>query len=202
MNAIKEIRENYKLTQLALAMYLGVSKSLVAMAEAGNRDLPMYAFKRFNTLAMAYEPIQTGKTALSIETNISPIEKLAIRKFLKKRLQALTIKAGYLQHKLNLLIAAYSNANTQAAGIRKLQAVVSKKTGQADHKQSLSISLQETNYRMLTSHPQQQFLLEAKLLAIKFESALLMQQLQTAGSKGLVSSEKNILVILQSLLTQ
>ena len=202
MNAIKEIRENYKLTQVALAIYLGVSKSLVAMAETGKRDLPMDAFKRFNTLAMAYEPIQTEKLVLSSETNISSKEKLAIRKFLKKRLQALTIKASHLQHKLNCLIAVYSNANTQAAGIRKLQAVASKKTEPADRKQSLAMTLQETNYRMLTSHPQQQFLLEAKLLAIKFESALLLQQIQTAGGNGLVSSEKNILVILQSLLAR
>ena len=200
MNAIKEIRGNYKLTQVALAIYLGVNRSLLAMAETGKRDLPMSAFKRFNTLAMAYEPIQTGKLALSIETNIPAKEKLAIRKSIKKRLQALTIKASHLQHKLNCLIAAYSNANTQAAGIRKLQAVASKKTEPADRKQSLAITLQETNSRMLTAHPQQQFLLEAKLLAIKFESALLSQQLQTAGCKGFARSEKNILAIVQNLL--
>ena len=202
MNAIKEIRKNYKLSQMQLAIYLGVSRSLLALVETGRRDLPMYAFKRFNTLAMAYEPILKGKVAVSSETNISSKEKLAIRKSLKKRLQALTKKASHLQHKLNWLIDAYENANTQAAGIKKLQTVASKKTEPADRKQSLAISLQEANSRMLTSHPQQQFLLEAKLLAIKFESALLSQQLQTAGGKGFVTSKKNISVILQSLLVQ
>ena len=181
MNAIKEIRGKYKLSQMQLAIYLGTSKSLLAMAETGKRELPMYAFKRLNTLAMAYEPIQTGKVAVSSETNISAKEKLAIRKSLKKRLQALTKNAIHLQHKLNRLIDTYSYASTQAAGIRKLQAVASKKAEPAGRKQSLAISLQETNSRMLASHPQQQFLLEAKLLAIKFESALLSQQLQTAG---------------------
>ena len=80
--------------------------------------------------------------------------------------------------------------------------LASKKAGSTDRKQSLSMSLQKANSRLLASHPQQQFLIEAKLLAIKFESALLSQQLQTAGGKGLVTSEKNILVILQSLLAQ
>ena len=93
------------------------------MAETGRRDLPMDAFKRLNTLAMAYEPIQTGKSALSRETNIPAKERLAIRKSLKMRLQTLTKKAGHLQHKLNWLIDAYESANTQAAGIRKLHAI-------------------------------------------------------------------------------
>ena len=191
MNTVKEIREKYKLPQVELAIYLGVSRSTLAMVETGKRDLPMDAFKRFNTLAMAYEPIQTGKLAFSGETNISTKEKLAIRKFLKKRLQTLTIKASYLQHKLNHLIAAYSNANMQAAGIRKLQAVASKKAEPAARRQSLAISLHQTNYNILTAHPQQQFLLQAKLLAVKFESALLLQQLQTAGGKRFAATEKN-----------
>ena len=170
------------------------------MAETGKRDLPMDVFKRFNTLAMAYEPIQAGKVAVTSEINISAKEKLAIRRSLKKRQQLLTTKASLLQHKLDCFIAEYSKASTQAAGIRKLQVVASKKTESADRKQSLAISLQETNRRMMAFCPQQQFLLEAELLAIKFESALLLQQLQTAGGKGLAASEKNMLGIIQSLL--
>lgn len=199
MNAISDIRKKYRLSQQQLAASLGTSRTTVAMAETGQRDLPIEALKKFNRLAIAYETAQSAPAALNTEGAPAIKQRLAFRKRLKKRQQQLNRQARRLTYILNGLQALNNDVQNQSAGIRKLQLTQSQQDIAAG-RQNLLVNLQEDTNQLLTAQAQKQFILQSKLLSLQFEAALLQQQLQTANGIGNKLSPNNILAIVQQLL--
>ena len=199
MNAISDIRKKYRLSQQQLAAWLGTSRTTVAMAETGQRDLPIEALKKFNRLAIAYETAQSAPAAANTEGAPAIKQRLAFRKRLKKRQQQLNRQARRLSYILSGLQALNNDIQNQAAGIRKLQLTQSQQDITAG-RQNLLVNLQDDTNQLLTAQAQKQFILQSKLLSLQFEAALLQLQLQTANGIGNKLSQYNILAIVQELL--
>ncbi|MBC7935844.1 MAG: helix-turn-helix transcriptional regulator [Rhizobacter sp.] len=111
MNGLKDIRLKHNLSMSAFAMLLQVSKSLVNMAEAGKRSLPINALLKLATLQ------QNGMaTRSTMKTSTTPIlefeaaGQLATTKALQKHVRNCRHALTMLERRLQGLQIKYDNA--------------------------------------------------------------------------------------------
>lgn len=77
MDSLKEFRLKARITQLSLAGYLGVSKSLIWHAENGTRELPDEAWARLKDLLVLMDTKQSSDTFIPANCVKAQNKKLA-----------------------------------------------------------------------------------------------------------------------------
>jgi transcriptional regulator with XRE-family HTH domain len=116
MNSTQEIREAFGLTQQELAVFLGVSRSLISMAEGGRAHLPTAALLQLGRLAACF--YERGRQPVSINAK----EAAAMNATLKKHAQECSLQALKAKNKLDRLQQEYEQCTTALAGLDNLLA--------------------------------------------------------------------------------
>ncbi len=124
MRSLLEIRKKTGLSQQQLADYLGISRSLVAMAEKSLRDLPKTALSKLTAMENVISTAEKNKKAIP-ETADEKITK-KIKSFHQIKMEDHLFRAKMLQRRL----AAMLKSNEQADVKLKLIDGLSKKTAQ------------------------------------------------------------------------
>ncbi|WP_255155186.1 helix-turn-helix transcriptional regulator [Ferruginibacter sp. HRS2-29] len=113
MNFLKQIRQQHHISQEGLAAMLNVSRSYIAMVEAGQRDLPAAALTKLShlqrndkaALAIARQPLAKVPMA-----KITTAQNDALHKILSARLVKLRHQQWILQQKLSKAEALHHKA--------------------------------------------------------------------------------------------
>jgi DNA-binding XRE family transcriptional regulator len=63
MDSIQEIREAFGLSQWQLAQWLGITRSILSMAELGHRSLPTIAYEKLNAMLQLLHEMDEPSTA-------------------------------------------------------------------------------------------------------------------------------------------
>jgi transcriptional regulator with XRE-family HTH domain len=118
-NSLASWREKLGFNQQSLADYLGLSRSLIALVERGERSLPTQALLQFNELVLAYEqaketqlPLEWSQQARqdaleSLRVEIKDVEYTIYKK--QREFQALNQTYQQLQSRLKTLFVLQSH---------------------------------------------------------------------------------------------
>jgi transcriptional regulator with XRE-family HTH domain len=105
MNYIKSIRNKTGLSQVQLATYTGVSRSLIYHAERGTRILPTSALQKLASFGKAFE-----KKCRSNRLHIDSVEKEQLKSLVAKssnEREKISREISISQYKLNKIRAAF-----------------------------------------------------------------------------------------------
>ena len=157
LRGITGIRIKIGLTQLALARYLGVSKSTISMVENDKRRLPEDALMRITRLEIDYFAHQQQSTdlAFSLPVYQESSTEIVIRQQ-KEKLHRTTLTE--LRSKLRLVEASYRETLEQLANLEKVLVYVAGQTTDLG-----SSGLLETKQKLLKKLKRSDLQSQAKL---------------------------------------
>ena len=163
MNAVKNIRESLGINQEDLAVYVNISRSLIAAAETNRKELPTPALLKLMAL---YQSLPTNIAAESLPLLAAELEteknklNIFIQQLATKNLQ----QAKQLQKQLTAMQGNYATALKLLQAIRTLQKNLTNK--KENRKDLLWLAAMEaTNLEKITANG----LLQQKILALKIE---------------------------------
>ena len=86
MEGVRSIRMRLGLTQTELAMMLGVSQTLVALCENGERDLPLHAWQKLSLLEehLQFNELEQEEKLAAEEQKSREALRIALEKELKE----------------------------------------------------------------------------------------------------------------------
>ena len=129
MKILLEIRKRTGLSQYDIAGLIGVSRSLISMAEKGLRDLPKDAFEKLMALDRVNSGAETDKRSILPETDDKLLKKL--RAHHEKKLGFYLHRATGLQRRLALSLSSYQQFDSKLKtiyGLTEADGKSSKKT--------------------------------------------------------------------------
>lgn len=168
VNGIKKIREAFGLTQTQLAIYLEVSLSMVNMAEANKRILPVQALLKLNRLdAHLQAPLRkTAKTHLAAQEQA---HALALHKQMIAQNKELAYQIALHEKKLEMAISKHQQA---LRALSFVQAMHHKHPAQPMDKKDaawLQVLQWQALQNLQKHHPLQQAALQNKMQAMQTE---------------------------------
>jgi transcriptional regulator with XRE-family HTH domain len=89
-------RDQFGLTQVAMAIYLGVSKSQLSMYELGQRDLPLGSQTKLAEMTLFFDPTNNAAVLNSVVTQ----QELQLKEWLPFQLKELEYKLMKAQRRL------------------------------------------------------------------------------------------------------
>lgn len=118
MKSITELRKKTGMSQQDLADYLGISRSLVAMVERGERDLPKEAFHKLQEMNKFIGSIESGKPSTS--PNFYNEATKELKKYQQQKIEEYLYKAEGLRRRLATMLDVYKQADTKLNLVQKL----------------------------------------------------------------------------------
>ncbi|GGG32065.1 hypothetical protein GCM10011378_05740 [Hymenobacter glacieicola] len=173
-----QLRAHYDLSQLEMSELLGVSRALVALAETGQRSLPLAARELLPPLALVKGTAPGAPAAASYPSPLADWEPLAAHQKkcqqqaarLRRELVRMQEKAA--QHYQRLHMLPDLSANLPASADRqRVQAWVEQR-------------LEEARRELQRSGPAAQALLAVRIKALEYEAAEALRELAMAGALG------------------
>jgi transcriptional regulator with XRE-family HTH domain len=165
-NKLKQWREQLGLTQQDLADYLGVSRSLVHLAERGERKLPLDAFKLFTQLVSTFEKVK----AAPLPVHTSPGSRQKSLQILQQTLTDATWQLGKRQAELTQMEADYTQALSGRQTYQKLQkelAATEPSTARDKHLLWLNIKQKEARKQLERNGSYAQIALKLKIAELQ-----------------------------------
>jgi transcriptional regulator with XRE-family HTH domain len=165
-NAITICREKLGITQQALAAYLQVSRSLLNMAERGQRALPTQAFLQLTQLISHYE----AATPAPLSPERSQQEKQQRLKLLDELVKETVWQLSKCNHALARMEADYQQTLCQIQTFQTMgQQLATDPNQPAGKRQQLWLSLQEAEawQQLEKNSPVSRMPLQLKIVALQ-----------------------------------
>ncbi len=177
MNGIKIIRDYFGLTQAELAVFLGVSGSMLAMAETNKRLLPTHALVK---LSLLDAQLQQPKVLAGNKAVAPHIKKYAAH--YAKQVQALHKELHYKtalhKKKIDAMEKRHGQAMQTLALVTALQQKNSKVMGNKKDTAWLQLLEKKASVTLKNTHPVLQEHAQIKMELLQQEAAALQTLLQ------------------------
>ncbi len=176
-NGIKKIRDGFGLTQLQLANYLGVSLTMVGMAELGKRILPVSALLKLNLLDVhLHAPLSKASQQHVIKQQ--QVHVPALHKQMLAQNKELAYQITLHEKKLAIAESKHQQALQALSFAQSRQTQKQKNALEEKDMAWLQVLQMQAQKNLQKHHPVKQLALQNKINALQAEQKGLHQLMQ------------------------